>query len=506
MKWRRYQKEVYETVINRIGDYDNVIVEAPTGFGKSIVNYMIAKRFKNTWYATPQLVLLDQLMNDKMIQKLGGMAIIKGKQNYKCLMKNVTIDMAPCMDKNYDCPVKHKCPWERIKRKALTSNITGLSFAMLLLTAGLEGWGKRELLIVDEADDIEGWAVDNLGSLKFKTPVKISSMDRLIHWAYWKLGKVRAEITRLENFPTPANLIRLKEMKDLERKLEFFLEDAQENPENWTFRQRGFFVEVKVLNAGYILRKYLWWRGEKRLITSATIIDASKFARYVGLKGKTLFIKVPHVIPPERRPVIYKPIAKMTKEERDEKAYKEIADAIEEIAKKHKGQNGIIHAHSYEIAREVEKRLKLEGFKVITHESKNRTQRFERFLTMKNAVFIAVGFSRGVDLKYDLARWQVITKIPYPDISDIRVYELWMKRKQWPWARYQAIKTLVQTTGRIVRAPDDYGVTYILDKSFEGLLRYKKELPDWFLEAVKKEDAIEITIDDYMEFIKNKSK
>jgi len=507
INWRKYQREAYETVVENLDKYDNFMIEAPTGFGKSIVNYMIAKHFKTVWYATPQLVLLDQLENDQMIKALGGMEIIKGKQNYKCLIRNTTIDIAPCIDRNFDCPVKHRCPWTIIKSRALLSPITGLSFAMLLLTSGLEGWGKRDLLIVDEADDIEGWAVDQLGTLRFRIVGKPVDIYEVIKWAKIKQMKVKQELYRLETKGrlTPHDAIRLKELQELDRKLDFFLEDAEENPDNWAFRMRGRIIELKVLNAGYILRKFLWWRGEKRLISSATIIDPKKFARYTGLKGKTLYVKIPHVIPAERRPVIYRPIAKMTKSERDERVYKEVADAIEEIAQAHKGTNGVIHAHSYEIAREIEKRLKLDGFKVIIHSSKDRNEKFEEFLRSKNAVFIAVGFSRGIDLKYDLARWQVITKVPYPDQSDIRVWELWVKRKQWSWARYQAIKTLVQTVGRITRAPDDYGVTYILDKSFEGLLKYKKELPSWFLEAVRREDILpQKELIDILEDIKNK--
>jgi len=491
-EWRKYQKEVYETIIDNADKYDNFLVDAPTGFGKSIVNYMVAKHFKSAWYATPQLVLLDQLQNDKLIQKLGGITIIKGKQNYKCLLKNVPIDVAPCISRDFDCPVKYKCPWEVAKRKALSSPITGLSFSMLLLTAGLEGWGRRKLLIVDEGDDIEGWAVDQLGTLRFRIMGSPTTIEEVIKWAKVRLAKAEREKYRLESkgFLNPTEAVRLREVNELIRKLDFFLEDAIENPDNWAFRLRGKIIELKVLNAGYILRRFLWWRGEKRLVSSATIIDPEKFAKYTGLTGKTLYIKVPHVIPKERRPIIYRPIAKMTKDNRDEKVYKEVAQAIEEIAQEHRGTNGIIHAHSYEIAHEIAKRLKLEGFKVIVHRSDDRDRRFEEFLRSKNAVFIAVGFSRGIDLKYDLARWQVITKIPYPDQSDIRVWELWVKRKQWAWARYQAVKNLVQMVGRIVRAPDDYGVTYILDKSLEGLLKYKNELPEWFREAIIREDEL----------------
>jgi len=54
----------------------------------------------------------------------------------------------------------------------------------------------------------------------------------------------------------------------------------------------------------------------------------------------------------------------------------------------------------------------------------------------------------------------------------------------WNWARYQAIKNIVQAYGRIVRAEDDFGVTYIIDSSFGHLFRYKSQYPKWFIEAV----------------------
>lgn len=496
MKWRKYQKETYEAIIKAFEQgYDNILVEAPTGFGKSIVNYMVAKHFNTTWYATPQTVLLDQLEQDKLIRQLGGITIIKGKEKYKCLIKNTTVDKAPCQENGVSCRLMYKCPYYVARDQALTSRITGLSFAMLLKTAKIPEWGKRDLLIVDEADDIEGWGVEH-GTLRFRVSTRIHNIQELITWAKKRLQQVILKIQYLEakHNKTPEQWAKLKDYKELAEKLELFIEDAQEYPENWVYRLHGSYVDVKVLNAGYILRRFLWWRGRKRLVTSATIIDPEMFTYYTGLKGKTLFIRVPHSIPAERRPIIYKPIAKMTKDNRDDKAYKEIAQAIEEIAEMHKGENGIIHAHSYEIAREIAKRLKLEGFKVLVHDSKTREQVYKEFLNGNgNKVMIAVGFGRGIDLKYDLARWQIITKIPYPDQSDIRVYELWVRRKRWDWARWNAIKTLVQMYGRIVRAEDDYGVTYILDKSFESLMKYRKMFPEWFLDAIIKEEGRFVT-------------
>jgi len=198
----------------------------------------------------------------------------------------------------------------------------------------------------------------------------------------------------------------------------------------------------------------------------------------------------------ENRRVYFWPVAKMTKELRSDN-YGVMAEAVAKIVEKHLGDRGICHAHSYEMAKEIYDRLinsnvvEEYGVRVAMHNSKDRKEVFKKFLDGRIDFLISVGFNRGIDLKYDLARYQVITKVPFPDTSDIRVREIWVNRKAWNWARYQAIKNIVQAYGRIVRAKDDWGVTYILDSSFGHLFRYKRQFPKWFVEAVKEVGGLE---------------
>ena len=90
----------------------------------------------------------------------------------------------------------------------------------------------------------------------------------------------------------------------------------------------------------------------------------------------------------------------------------------------------------------------------------------------------------GVDLPYDAARFQVIPIISKPYLGDSYNREILMKNPELYLE--MTIKKVVQQQGRVCRAPDDWGVTYILDKSFDRLYIGEGEthLPDYFTKAL----------------------
>ena len=80
----------------------------------------------------------------------------------------------------------------------------------------------------------------------------------------------------------------------------------------------------------------------------------------------------------------------------------------------------------------------------------------------------------GLDLKDDLARYQILAKVPFPFIGDKRVYERLINRGENDWFNLQAVEDICQAFGRAVRTDTDWATFYILDESFEGLWnRYK---------------------------------
>jgi Rad3-related DNA helicase len=104
------------------------------------------------------------------------------------------------------------------------------------------------------------------------------------------------------------------------------------------------------------------------------------------------------------------------------------------------------------------------------HDQSNKAWALDQFRNAppeSGRVLVASGLYEGIDLPYDMARWQLIGKIPYLSLGDARIAA---KAKEYPdWYQWEAIKRVIQAAGRIVRTPTDYGVTYISDTSFARL-------------------------------------
>lgn len=90
----------------------------------------------------------------------------------------------------------------------------------------------------------------------------------------------------------------------------------------------------------------------------------------------------------------------------------------------------------------------------------------------------------GLDLKDDLSRFQIITKVPYPDLGD-----RWISKKKemnGQWYIWQTALRLVQGYGRSIRSKEDWAKTYVLDSAFANFVnRNRNRIPDWFTEAIR---------------------
>jgi ATP-dependent DNA helicase DinG len=162
-----------------------------------------------------------------------------------------------------------------------------------------------------------------------------------------------------------------------------------------------------------------------------------------------------------------------------------IAKAVDAIMDRHALERGVVHTTSYQqanyIIEHVSERNKARL--VTTEGSMARSELLQTHGATGASVLISPSLYQGVDLKDDLARFQVIVKVPYSDLSDRRT-QVKMQRDKG-WYDLQTALRLVQTYGRSVRSETDHAVTYILDSNFPSFVSAHRELfPNYFLEAM----------------------
>jgi Rad3-related DNA helicase len=93
---------------------------------------------------------------------------------------------------------------------------------------------------------------------------------------------------------------------------------------------------------------------------------------------------------------------------------------------------------------------------------------------IKDGVLLSSSLWEGVDLKDDLSRFQIIAKVPYPNLSEKRTK---IKMQKFPlWYKSQTLMKLLQGFGRSIRSEEDWAVTYVLDAAARDLLNQSKAM------------------------------
>jgi Rad3-related DNA helicase len=95
----------------------------------------------------------------------------------------------------------------------------------------------------------------------------------------------------------------------------------------------------------------------------------------------------------------------------------------------------------------------------------------------------------GWDFPDDECRWQVIVKMPYPDIRGAITKARSAKDKDF--INYKVAQQLIQTTGRGCRSASDKCETFVIDNNIVWFLeRNRHLLVEWFGGAYRVERSI----------------
>ncbi len=494
---RPEQKTAIEFALDSFSNSDKrfVIVEAGTGVGKSAIGLTVAKTMaEQSYFITTQKILQQQYVDDFSNH---GMLSLKSSSNFRCQYykgkdcSSALRELKVSKDPKFRACCGGGCVYKRAKRKFIDSPLGVTNFAYFLAETNYsQQLEPRDLLVVDEAHNIETQisnfvevaVTENFAIkvLKLKIPDNLTTMKRVVDWiksSYLpELIRIRSHMEQqIEKFSLGSRMnefIQLAKRFELidkhECKVSRFLKEYDKD--NWILNivetevRGNKRFEFKPIDVAPFTEEYLFKSGKKILMMSATIVNKDAFCEVLGIsKDECSFISIPSPFPIENRPILYSPMGSMSMKNID-KTLPKIAQAVKAILAQHKNEKGIIHCHSYKVAKYIKQNVR--SNRLLTHNSENRDKVLWRHMNEKRpTVLLSPSMTEGVDLKGEASRFQIICKIPYPYLGD-KLIRKRMNKWKW-WYPLQTLKVIIQSVGRSVRTQEDQAITYILDQDWD---------------------------------------
>ncbi|HXG07119.1 MAG TPA: helicase C-terminal domain-containing protein, partial [Nitrososphaera sp.] len=372
---------------------------------------------------------------------------------------------------------------------------------------------KRNVLVMDEAHQLETEVGDfrsftirknMFPFLKMRMPeTAIEDIETWIDYCVelkeklYDFAQEAGRIIERSNLKVTTEPYTEKNLIDaLEREvvLGAIIEDMRANKDNWIVsglkRDQSSNQLTKVTLTPLDVSSYfgsILDKGSVALFMSATILSKDYLCKTAGLEtDKVKFIRIEESdFPVENRKICMENVAWLSAKTMNESMPK-IIEAVDEIMSRHKADKGIIHTTSYFQLQQIKENISKENADRLVETGSNldRSEVLERHFTSKKpTVLISPSLHLGLDLKDDLSRFQIIVKVPYPDLTDKKIAA--KKERDPRWYTWQTVLRLVQAYGRSIRSKDDYATTYILDSSISYLLKSSRDLiPKWFTEAI----------------------
>ncbi len=494
------------------------LIEAPPGVGKSHVAMTLAR-----WSGDAYLLTSQKLLQDQYEGEFGAeLQLVKGRDNYTCdHYPGTTVPTSRGMCRRPRGPAC-QCPYARAKAAALNGPIfcTNTAYFATLRHWHAEQLRKRKLLIVDEAHNLEsqlvsvftigfppermrvwfGGPLPRLAAADDYRPLMVEHLERL----EGRLEAIGRELEALRPpeiaadlfLRTPPShaeqdlLVQRDELESALARIRFFAEGAEGE---WVVRypaDSAATLELVPLTVAPMACDLFAESADLTVLSSAFLGHRAVLAECFGLDedGVRVFASS-SPFPLDDRRIVYRPVGALS---RTSLAGLEPALFAEvgAILASHPREKGLIHAASYaageRLVRDLAGRAPAAARRLIwvaSPEAKARALDQHRASPLPT-VLVSPSLREGVDLPDDFLRFQIVTKMPFPDLGDP-----WTAARQARDPRWYALETakaLLQAYGRSCRHAGDHGVTYILDAQFERFLqRYRVLLPEWFLDAAE---------------------
>jgi ATP-dependent DNA helicase DinG len=510
-------------IISRIKDaidngYRYIILEAGTGTGKSAIATTLANIYQPAYILTMTKQLQSQYAGEfeyPMVKGRGNFACrdsdfddrcdsgtcqtVPSSQSFVCdfgITKSPSEEGMFAFNDAHGTPIyfrsNERCNYWNQKARAVGSDITLMNYDYALLElAYVQHFGKRNLMILDEAHNIEDKLMRRMEvhlsnktlekDVKKSIPRNMMSYSDPKEWAIF-IQSLYQDYKDISLKKMPKN--KADRINRTKLRLSELMTNMEENPKNWVVDGADGGITFKPLNIDVYANERLFKYADVCLFMSATILDQELFCKWLGINPEDVYyLSIKSAFPASERPVHLKTVGPMSQRAIKRTAPKTIP-ILEKIIEHHKYEKGLIHTHNYKCQQYIMKHVN--DKRLIDHKSADREYKLRLFEKSKDPlVLVSPSMSEGVDLPYEKCQFQVIYKIPFPYLGDQQIKN--RKLQDPKWYAYKTVMTLVQAYGRGMRAEDDYCETYILDSNIRMLMTgrmYRDLIPPFFKEAI----------------------
>lgn len=484
--FRRGQYELAQRVESNPKRFS--LVMAPPGSGKSLAHYIISKLTGGrslTLVSTKALA--DQILRDPFNH-----TEIRGHSNYSCAPKiydpTREISDLRCQSRGFGCG------HQKAVQACVSSTSVLTNYALwvnLARTGKLDLLGKFDLLICDE-----GHLVHDLLSDLISVELYASRLSYLLHeplpdletdlspwleWVEFIQSRVKAAATQALHRDDKDLTFQLSRLdSELSRLL---LESKQES---WAVERMPSSVKFSPVWSSSYTEKYLFRGIPKVVISSGTLLPET--APLLGIdKPSHSYFQVSSTFPPERRPFIYLPTCRVDYR-MSEGHWRMLVNRIDKIIEDRLDRKGIIHCRSYERGLEIFKRSKWSEI-MLYHQSGNRDKVLADFKKSDSpCILVSPSVEEGHDFKGDLARYNILLKVPYADTRSPLTKERVKQNRQYGYLK--AAEKILQQYGRSNRDEKDWSETFILDDHWGDYFHRIVTFPEYFKRAWRTSNAI----------------
>ena len=479
-----------------------IVCELGTGIGKSAIAVTVAAWLEEReggtppWAAGATVLTSQKVLQDQYVRDFKQARDLRASANFQCsgpvggtcgetsrVRKAVGMELAGQKLRCTQCP-------SRVCKDAFVASHLGITNYSYHLSEALYAGElpPRRLLVLDEAHNVEdevrrwtsveltereaeelGLDLDAAGSTEEKAiewlsgPYRTALINRLSKLGgklttLVKVGKLDSpNVKKLANDNDTADK-RLCQANRLINKGGKLLVSWHDDPVKMKRSIRFQPIDVRGL-----VDELLYAKSSATLLMSATLLDRDVFCASVGLPGAP-YLSIPTPFKDSQFGLSFRPVGRMT-QAHIERTLRDYPRAVRKVLADNPGVKGIIHTTNYKITRAL--RDALDDPRLLFQDSaRDRDTILKRHIhSPEPTVLVSPSMMEGLDLRDDLGRFQVMCKVPYPDLSDPIT-----RHKDREWYDWRTVRTLVQAVGRSVRSDDDWTKTYILDLSFMDLL------------------------------------